>query len=527
MQEILIFAVCTIVSLSSADVLIFSDSSTDLQNAFQDMPADFGAPIPSDGIAAWVVYANPANACAPIEGPPLLESKNRSTWAVLIKRGDCNFDEKVLYAQKAQYDMAIIHNVGSNDLERMTSTHPNDVRIIAIFVGSGTGQMIQKKYLFSNGYYVMVDDDPFNPFNRNLLLPLIIVVSICFFTMIGFMVSTVIKWIKDRRRARRRRLPNSSLRQMPTTKYRKGDPYETCAICLDDFIEGEKLRVLPCSHAYHCKCIDPWLTKSRRVCPMCKRRVFARDERVTSDSDSSSDIDDRTPLLNSSQVNHGGTFNQRQSNNLVRQGRSQSLSANLGNSSGVGQNSRNINPFVRPFYVDTSDNSSSISDLSTTSSNPFYDAVQQAVSDALARASEASSHPAEDHGRHPAEDHGRHPAEDHGRHPSEDHGRHPAEDHGRHPAEDHGRHPAEDHGHHPADDHGRHPAEDHAPHHVVDHTSHHTVDHASDYTPHDTHDYTSHDTHDYSSHDTHDYSSHDTHDYTSHDTYDYSSHYDC
>jgi E3 ubiquitin-protein ligase RNF13 len=38
------------------------------------------------------------------------------------------------------------------------------------------------------------------------------------------------------------------LKQLKIKKFAKSDPYEVCAICLDDFEEGVKLRILPCEH---------------------------------------------------------------------------------------------------------------------------------------------------------------------------------------------------------------------------------------------------------------------------------------
>jgi hypothetical protein len=43
----------------------------------------------------------------------------------------------------------------------------------------------------------------------------------------------------------------------------------TCVVCMSDFELRQSLRVLPCSHEFHSKCVDKWL-KANRTCPICR-----------------------------------------------------------------------------------------------------------------------------------------------------------------------------------------------------------------------------------------------------------------
>ena len=52
-----------------------------------------------------------------------------------------------------------------------------------------------------------------------------------------------------------------------------------CVICLESFVDGDRLRVLPCNHSFHVGCIDRWLSGSHSHhecftsgCPTCKKR---------------------------------------------------------------------------------------------------------------------------------------------------------------------------------------------------------------------------------------------------------------
>lgn len=48
-----------------------------------------------------------------------------------------------------------------------------------------------------------------------------------------------------------------------------------CSICLEEFVDGARTRVLPCQHRFHLHCVDQWLLINRHkpTCPLCNLDV--------------------------------------------------------------------------------------------------------------------------------------------------------------------------------------------------------------------------------------------------------------
>jgi hypothetical protein len=46
-----------------------------------------------------------------------------------------------------------------------------------------------------------------------------------------------------------------------------------CSICRADFIDGEIIRKLNCSHLFHSSCILKWLRTKSNKCPMCREEL--------------------------------------------------------------------------------------------------------------------------------------------------------------------------------------------------------------------------------------------------------------
>ncbi|XP_063432867.1 uncharacterized protein LOC134714992 isoform X1 [Mytilus trossulus] len=69
-------------------------------------------------------------------------------------------------------------------------------------------------------------------------------------------------------------LTKPEIEQLPAYRFNKenhnSDMDQTnCVVCMCDFENRQLLRVLPCSHEFHAKCVDKWL-KTNRTCPICR-----------------------------------------------------------------------------------------------------------------------------------------------------------------------------------------------------------------------------------------------------------------
>lgn len=283
--------------------IVVYDDGFDIEE-FPDRELSYTQSIRRNGIEGVLVAANPLNACSNISRPP--DMNGSLNWFVLMSGSACTFETKVLNAKLAGYSLGIIYSYrGRVPTSSNLGRHRFYSDMPAVVVKTEHGIRLKDNYLFDNDLRYRLVVFPNNSFSiMTFLLLFSIVAGLFLVIMLAF---TVIRFFQQSNVVTNGRLTSQHLRQLQTTTFQKGDLYETCAICLEDYKDQDKLRILPCSHGYHMKCIDPWLINNRCICPVCKRKVLAGE----SSNNTSQNVGDTetTPLLQGNRSDTHGACN--------------------------------------------------------------------------------------------------------------------------------------------------------------------------------------------------------------------------
>ncbi|KAG4129974.1 hypothetical protein ERO13_D09G113200v2 [Gossypium hirsutum] len=279
--------------MTSASVVLIGNNVT---LSFDDIEANFAPAIKGSGECGVLYLANPLDACSDLS-IKVDELSNGSSPFALVIRGGCSFEEKVRRVQKAGFEAAIVYDNDDDGVLVAMAGNAAGIKIHAVFVSKASGEIL-KKFAGSTDMELWLIPSFENSawsimaISFISLLAMSAVLATCFFV---------------RRHRIRRELPQSSrvrefhgmsrrlVKAMPslifTAVLEDNCTSITCAICLEDYTVGEKLRILPCRHKFHAFCVDSWLTTWRTFCPVCKR-----DARTSTGDPPASES---TPLLSS------------------------------------------------------------------------------------------------------------------------------------------------------------------------------------------------------------------------------------
>ncbi|XP_009813984.2 E3 ubiquitin-protein ligase RNF13-like [Gavia stellata] len=239
--------------------------------AYKALPACFGPRLPAEGLTGYFTKVIPPNACHPIETPPALR-KAYETHIALIQGYDCSFVKKVLHAQQAGYQTAVVYNMDSEQLVTMMADDKEIqqlIKIPSLFTGQSVSLHFQRILQCDKGAYVRLlpPKQYLSPCQDNAKMLQKTFVMQDFRDLFYVIIATIpvmvgLSWYK---RARKIKLHT----------YKQGDKYETCVICMAEYKEGDRLKILSCSHAYHSVCINTWFRtqSSKKICPFCKQVV--------------------------------------------------------------------------------------------------------------------------------------------------------------------------------------------------------------------------------------------------------------
>ncbi|KAJ3553980.1 hypothetical protein NM688_g3339 [Phlebia brevispora] len=279
--------------------------------------SSFTAPCSGNNTSHFPFIPDPVQGCPDlcVSGPH--QPERTEAWIALVQRGGCPFVEKARQAQTLGAKAVVVGGDKENPdalLNMYSEKDSSDVHIAATFIkywdyaellaliasSNTTHQGLKTvSLLLSTEYSAWEWYSPIITFIIILLLPSILT-----------FITLLIHRIRAARAAQRERAPEEFVHNLPwrvwtgtgwekhAAAYPPEDPSEDpssapdlergiplpsssrdgdedqppwvdeqaeCAICLELFVKGDRVRVLPCGHLFHLTEIDEWLISKKKV----------------------------------------------------------------------------------------------------------------------------------------------------------------------------------------------------------------------------------------------------------------------
>ncbi|XP_020095090.1 receptor homology region, transmembrane domain- and RING domain-containing protein 1-like [Ananas comosus] len=243
---------------------------------FLDAPARFAVPIDSSGICGSLHVADPIYACSPLQNVWSSSGGGDAAKFVLISRGLCSFEEKVRVAQEGGFDAAIIYDDQEKSSLYSMIGNTEGINIHAVFISKMAGETLKKFTRGEDGECCIGSsiDETTGTVLVISFVSLVVIISV----LAAFLFARNCRLLRRGVHSQPTSMKRQAVEVLPCFTFKTAylnskRNAETCAICLEDYQDGEMIRVLPCEHEYHAVCVDSWLTKWGTFCPVCKQEV--------------------------------------------------------------------------------------------------------------------------------------------------------------------------------------------------------------------------------------------------------------
>ncbi|MBA0560698.1 hypothetical protein Golob_017581 [Gossypium lobatum] len=282
--SILLIFIAYFIEFSSA-IVVFEPFSI----SFPDLPAKFALGN-NTAVCGALQVADPSDACTPLRNE-FGSNKTGPTRFALIIRGNCSFEEKIRKAQSGGFSAAIVYDDQDRGSLVSMMANPTGIKILAVFVSKSAGEFLKDHAKGEKGECCIY----LRPNSKALTIFVICFLSllvIAAFLVIALMPPRILSnW---RRRNLVKSVDSKTVEALPCVAFGSArlsqcHTGETCAICLEDYKDGEILKILPCQHDFHSSCVESWLTKWGTFCPVCKHDMITKT--------AYSEVSEQRPLL--------------------------------------------------------------------------------------------------------------------------------------------------------------------------------------------------------------------------------------